>query len=105
VPETKANAHVNPNKMATYYTRQIILAKMNANNYARSNSIGARLLAEKHARRSTEQEKIMSCQFWLHCNIYYNNKDSNGRFCLTEQDEVKEVLNSGLRKINEIKSK
>ena len=72
-----------PNKVATYYIRKILLAKLHAENYARSNSIGARLLAETHGRRATEQEKGLSYQFWLHCNIYYNNKDSNGWFYRT----------------------
>ena len=88
----RPSSHRNPNMMATHYTRQIILAKMHAENYARSNSIGARLLAETHARRATELEKGLSYQFWFHCNMYYNNKDSNGRFCRTEQDEAKEVI-------------
>ena len=54
--------------------------------------MGAKLLAETHVWRAAELEKGLSYNFWFHCNIYYNNKDSNGRFCRTEQDEVKEVI-------------
>ena len=48
------------------------------------------LLTETYAKRSTEQEIIMSNDYWFNCNHYYR-KDSNGRFYQTEQDEVIEV--------------
>ena len=60
VPKTSANAHANPDKIATHNTRRIILAKVNAENYARSNSIGTRLLAEPYAAEATTQEAILS---------------------------------------------
>ena len=43
-----------PNKAATHYTRQIIIAKLHAENYARSNGIGAKLLAETYAKEAAE---------------------------------------------------
>ena len=79
-----------PNYGATNYTRQIILAKMHAENYARSNGIGARLLAETYAKKATEEENRLSNWYWFDCNGYYS-KDSHGRFHRTEQDEVIEV--------------
>ena len=68
----------NPNMMATYYTRQIILAKMHAENYAhchcaRSNGTGDKLLTETHADRVVHLEKSLSYQFWLHCNCARSN--------------------------------
>ena len=56
--DTHANV-VNPNQIATHYTRKIILAKMNAENYARSNGMGARLLAETYAKKATKQENAL----------------------------------------------
>ena len=79
-----------PNQIATCWTRQIILAKMHAENYARSNGIGARLLAETYAKKATKQENALTQGFRFFCNLYYS-KDSHGRFYRTEQDEVIEV--------------
>ena len=45
-----------PNFRATYNTEQIILAKKLAENYARSNNVGTKLLAETHAKKAAEQE-------------------------------------------------
>ena len=53
----------NPNMLATYYTRQIILAKMHAENYARSNGMGARLLAETYTKKATEEENSKGSGF------------------------------------------
>ena len=96
VPETFANAlndnflALFPNYRATNYTRQIILAKMHAENYARSNGVGAKLLAETYAKKVAEQENALINWFRFHCNRYYS-KDSHSRFYRTEQDEVIEV--------------
>ena len=48
-----------PNYGATNYTRQIILAKMHAENYARSNAVGAKLLAQTYAKKVAEQENAL----------------------------------------------
>ena len=48
-----------PNLRATYNTRQIILAKKLAENYARSNDVGAKLLAKIHAKKAAEQENSL----------------------------------------------
>ena len=82
--------HSIPNYGATNYTRQIILAKMHAKNYARSNGVGAKLLAETYAKKAAEQENALIQQYRYDCNYYYS-KDSHGRFYRTEQDEVIEV--------------
>ena len=75
---------------ATYCTRHIIIAKLHAENYARSNGVGAKLLAETYAKKAAEQEKALIKQYRYDCNFYYS-KDSHGRFYRTEQDEVIEV--------------
>ena len=79
-----------PNSTATYYTRQIIIAKLRAEIYARSNGIGAKLLAETYAKKAAEQENALIQHYRFNCNCYYS-KDSRGRFYRTEQDEVIEV--------------
>ena len=79
-----------PNTMATYYTRCIILAKMRAENYARSNDVGAKLLSETHAKRAVEHENALIQQYRKDCDNYYS-KGSHGRIYRTEQDEVIEV--------------
>ena len=91
-PKTTANAHAhgNPNKEATYWTKKIILAKMDTVNYARSNSMGAKLLAETHAARAVGLEQYLIHQYRRDCSHYYS-KDSHSRFYRTEQDEVIEV--------------
>ena len=64
----------NPNMMATYYTRQIILAKMH----------------ETYAKKAAELENALIERYRFDCKFYYS-KDSHGRFYRTEQDEVIEV--------------
>ena len=63
---------------------------MRAENYARSNSMGDKLLAETYAKRAAEQENALIQKYRDDCNYYYS-KDSHGRFYRTEQDEVIEV--------------
>ena len=79
-----------PNRALTIYTKKIILAKLNAEHYVRSNGIGATLLAETYAKEATEQEKKLSKEFSYSCKHFYSN-DGNGRLYHTEQDEVTEV--------------
>ena len=79
-----------PNLLTTYCTRQIIMAKLHAENYARSNSSGSKLLVKEYAKSATEHKKNLSRQFWEDCDRNYC-KDSNGRFYRKEQDEVIEV--------------
>ena len=63
---------------------------MHAENYARSNRVGAKLLAETYAKKAAEQEIALIQQYRQECNYYYS-KDSHGRFYRTEQDVVIEV--------------
>ena len=88
-PGTLTNT-LKPNRILTYFTQKIILAKLNAVHYARSNGIGAMLLAETYAKEATEQEKELSEEFSSGCKRFYSN-DGNGRLYHTEQDEVTEV--------------
>ena len=78
------------NKVATYHTRQIILAKMHGKIYARSNGMGARLLAETYDKEAAEKEKALSREFRFFCDLYYS-RDSRGRFYRAERDEVMEM--------------
>ena len=74
-----------PNKVATYYTKQIIIAKLRAGYYARSNYIGAKLLAEEHAKIAHKQEAKLTKEWGFHCDFYYN-KGRNGELHRVEQE-------------------
>ena len=81
---------VQPNRVATYYTKQIIIAKLRVGNYSRSNYIGTKLLAEEYAKIASKEEEKLTKTWWEQCNYYYS-KGSNGEHYRTEQDEVIEV--------------
>ena len=70
---------------ATNCTRQIIIAKLQAEKYARSNGIGASMLAEKYAKIASEREEKLPGWFFAKCDWYYS-KDRNGKWYRTEQD-------------------
>ena len=55
----------------TIYTRKIIVAKLNAKNYARSNGCGAKLLAKEYVKSATEHEEYLSRQFWFDCDLFF----------------------------------
>ena len=64
-----------PNRHAPYYTRQIILAKLHAENYARSNGTGAKLLAETYAKKAAELENALIERYRFDCKFYYSEQD------------------------------
>ena len=58
----------NPYTTATNHTRKIIIAKLQAEKYARSDGIGASMLAEKYAKIATEREEDMYRWFFNACD-------------------------------------
>ena len=52
-------------RVATHYTKQIIIAKLRIGYYARSNYIGAKLLAEEQAKIASEQEEKLTSWWWV----------------------------------------
>ena len=95
---TPANC-MKPNRNATCITRQIILAKISAENYADYagwHGINARSkrLHDTFAKEAIKQETRLSEAFRLTgnsvCNDFYI-KDGHGRLYHTEQDEVTEA--------------
>ena len=88
----RANKNIrNPHMVATSRTRNIIIAKLQAEKYARSDCIGASMLAESYAKSASEQEEELPGWFFSMCPWYYD-RDRHGNYVRMEQIEVTEVV-------------
>ena len=79
-----------PYTTAANHTKKVIIAKLQAEKYARSDAIGASTLDEKWTKIASEREEELYTWFFKMCYCYYS-KDRNGIYVRTVQDKVTEV--------------